>query len=382
MRQRVDAPGGVGILGDSEAVDLGSLPGRTLCPPDHGPGQVEQRPRLRPSRKNEGPQFGQGTPNSSHHSSNRSTLAWTIRRAPNGGLDHRVGQVRSNIEEFVLYLGQDASHPGRHVPIRQRQADHAVGLVGLPVGGDPWIGLPRLRHVRKPGFAPVAGAGVDACQLDHARSLCDKLVDVKKWVVGFVLFLLVSACAQGEPPNSNPDGTVNCSYRVSGQAAKPTDPPPQGRVPATGEVVVTMQMGGAPVTITLDRSKAPCTVNSFESLAKQGYFDGTACRLSTQGIFILQCGDRQEPGGAGRATCSTTSSGRRDYPAERWRWLIRPEHEWLPVLLRLPGHPAAPAVHGIWDHRSGVRTAHHGHRLPRPRRRYPDRTGFPNGRRR
>jgi peptidyl-prolyl cis-trans isomerase B (cyclophilin B) len=39
-------------------------------------------------------------------------------------------------------------------------------------------------------------------------------------------------------------------------------------------------------------------VNSLVSLAKQGYFDRTPChRLSTQGYFVLQCGD---PTGTGR----------------------------------------------------------------------------------
>ncbi len=48
----------------------------------------------------------------------------------------------------------------------------------------------------------------------------------------------------------------------------------------------------------MDRSKTPCTVNSFESLAKQGWYTNTKChRLVDQGIFILQCGD---PTGTGR----------------------------------------------------------------------------------
>lgn len=218
--------------------------------------------------------------------------------------------------------------------------------------------------------------------MDHARSLCDKLVDVKKWVVGFVLFLLVSACAQGEPPNSNPDGTVNCSYRVSGQAAKPTDPPPQGRVPATGEVVVTMQMGGAPVTITLDRSKAPCTVNSFESLAKQGYFDGTAChRLSTQGIFILQCGDPTGTGRGGPGYVFNDELGQtRDYPAGTVAMANSgPNTNGSQFFFVYQDTPLPPqyTVFGTIDQASVQHItdiAFLGHDG-----RYPDRTGFPNG---
>ncbi|MDX3228606.1 peptidylprolyl isomerase [Streptomyces sp. ME19-01-6] len=46
------------------------------------------------------------------------------------------------------------------------------------------------------------------------------------------------------------------------------------------------------MTVTMDAAKAPHTVNSFSFLAGKGYFDHTKChRLTTQGIFVLQCGD-------------------------------------------------------------------------------------------
>jgi peptidyl-prolyl cis-trans isomerase B (cyclophilin B) len=53
------------------------------------------------------------------------------------------------------------------------------------------------------------------------------------------------------------------------------------------------------INATLDADKTPCTVNSFVSLARQGFFDKTPChRLTTAatGIFVLQCGD---PSGTG-----------------------------------------------------------------------------------
>ena len=43
-------------------------------------------------------------------------------------------------------------------------------------------------------------------------------------------------------------------------------------VPATGEVAVTLHLTAGDVNITMDREKAPCTVNSFVSLTEQGYF--------------------------------------------------------------------------------------------------------------
>ncbi|MBV2155529.1 peptidylprolyl isomerase [Kitasatospora sp. SUK 42] len=58
------------------------------------------------------------------------------------------------------------------------------------------------------------------------------------------------------------------------------------------------------VTIALDAAKAPHTVNSFAFLAGEQYFDHTKChRLTTDGIFVLQCGDptasASVPGGTG-----------------------------------------------------------------------------------
>ncbi|GAA2948525.1 peptidylprolyl isomerase [Streptomyces enissocaesilis] len=46
------------------------------------------------------------------------------------------------------------------------------------------------------------------------------------------------------------------------------------------------------ITLGLDAAKAPRTVNSFHFLAGKGYFDHTKChRLTTGGIYVLQCGD-------------------------------------------------------------------------------------------
>lgn len=95
-------------------------------------------------------------------------------------------------------------------------------------------------------------------------------------------------------------GTVTCTYRASGTPAVPVDPPVTENVPATGTELVTLTIGGAPVALELDRAAAPCTVNSFLSLADQGYYTGTSChRLTTEGIFVLQCGDPTATGSGG-----------------------------------------------------------------------------------
>ena len=55
-----------------------------------------------------------------------------------------------------------------------------------------------------------------------------------------------------------------------------------------------------PITITLETTEAPKNANSLAFLAGQGYFDDTSChRLTTEGIFVLQCGDRDGTGQGG-----------------------------------------------------------------------------------
>ncbi|MBD3780537.1 MULTISPECIES: peptidylprolyl isomerase [unclassified Cellulomonas] len=46
------------------------------------------------------------------------------------------------------------------------------------------------------------------------------------------------------------------------------------------------------IGIELDGQAAPQAVANFVTLAQEGYFDGTGChRLTTSGIYVLQCGD-------------------------------------------------------------------------------------------
>ena len=92
------------------------------------------------------------------------------------------------------------------------------------------------------------------------------------------------------PAGDAPAGS--CTYNPDGMdPAKEVDPPP-AEPAETGEVDVTLDTTVGAIKATLDAGTTPCTVNSFLSLAGQDYFDKTKChRLTTQGIFVLQCGD-------------------------------------------------------------------------------------------
>jgi peptidyl-prolyl cis-trans isomerase B (cyclophilin B) len=54
------------------------------------------------------------------------------------------------------------------------------------------------------------------------------------------------------------------------------------------------------ITLQLNPGVAPVTVNSFVFLAGQDYFDNVTChRLTTSGIYVLQCGDPTGTGSGG-----------------------------------------------------------------------------------
>lgn len=90
-----------------------------------------------------------------------------------------------------------------------------------------------------------------------------------------------------------------CVYGAAGPAAKDATTPP-AEPTASGTVPATIRTSGGDLAVSLDADAAPCTVNSFLSLAQQGYFDDTPChRLTTSGIFVLQCGDPTGKGTGG-----------------------------------------------------------------------------------
>ena len=62
----------------------------------------------------------------------------------------------------------------------------------------------------------------------------------------------------------------------------------------------TIDIDGVSVEVELNGLLAPQAVASFVSLADDGFFDDTQChRLTTAGIFVLQCGDPEGTGFGG-----------------------------------------------------------------------------------
>jgi peptidyl-prolyl cis-trans isomerase B (cyclophilin B) len=136
-------------------------------------------------------------------------------------------------------------------------------------------------------------------------------------VAAAALLVSLSACGGGsssktaqDPSSTSPsqspssssssaNGDVSCDYPTDPRAATRKVNPPPETPDVEGKVTVAFKTSIGTFDATLDADKTPCTVNSFVSLAQQGFFDKTPChRLTTppSTIFVLQCGD---PSGTG-----------------------------------------------------------------------------------
>ena len=101
-----------------------------------------------------------------------------------------------------------------------------------------------------------------------------------------------AAAAPAEP-------ATHCTYTASPPAARTVGvPPATPDSKATYRATIVTNRGD--VVIDLANAKATCTVNSFVYLAGKNYFRNTRChRLTTSGIYVLQCGDPTGTGNGG-----------------------------------------------------------------------------------
>jgi peptidyl-prolyl cis-trans isomerase B (cyclophilin B) len=171
-------------------------------------------------------------------------------------------------------------------------------------------------------WSRLSSAGDDDLGRGRAQCASSSRITARRATTAIIVgvVVLLTGCGQipNPPPAADPpassathtpapstsrigsDQGDTCEYSLSGDSARPATPPPTNGVPTSGTISYVLAMTNGEVTITLDRTKAPCTVNSFVSLADQGYFDNTKChRLADSGIFVLQCGDPTGTGNGG-----------------------------------------------------------------------------------
>lgn len=95
---------------------------------------------------------------------------------------------------------------------------------------------------------------------------------------------------------------------------------PQDKVKPDTAYTMTLATNCGDIVIDTLPAQAPATVASMAFLTEEGYFDLTAChRLTTEGIFVLQCGDPAGNGTGGPGYSipdeNLPAEGEANYPA-------------------------------------------------------------------
>lgn len=118
-------------------------------------------------------------------------------------------------------------------------------------------------------------------------------------LAGIVTFTVVHLSGNAKASGKPKSHAISCTYTSSPPASRKVgQPPAKPDLKATYQATIKTNRGD--IVINLLNSHAPCTVNSFVYLASKNYFSNTPChRLTTSGIFVLQCGDPTGKGTGG-----------------------------------------------------------------------------------
>lgn len=113
----------------------------------------------------------------------------------------------------------------------------------------------------------------------------------------FVISTLTVPVAQASP--SSKPFKLNCkSTKAKGHAVKNVTPP-EVKGPFKNKVI-NLSTNCGEISIEAFGVDAPVTVTAITALAKGGFFDKTLChRLTTEDIYVLQCGDPTATGRGG-----------------------------------------------------------------------------------
>lgn len=95
-------------------------------------------------------------------------------------------------------------------------------------------------------------------------------------------------------------GHVNTTASPSASASANSALVPSPALAEGREWTGSIEVGGKSLSVSLDGAKAPQAVANFLSLANKKFYNGVSChRLTTAGIFVLQCGDPNGDGSGG-----------------------------------------------------------------------------------
>lgn len=128
-----------------------------------------------------------------------------------------------------------------------------------------------------------AQAAVSRNKSDNKRAI---LVSIAALVIAGLLQLAYFGVGPGAA-SSDPEANPTASPTAENSALVPKPGIAQGRAWSGS-----MELSGSKLDFQLDGKSAPQATANFITLAKQGFFKDLNChRLTTAGIYVLQCGD-------------------------------------------------------------------------------------------
>lgn len=121
----------------------------------------------------------------------------------------------------------------------------------------------------------------------------------KKFLISVCLTSLLLTPSLTSASATQKAGAVKCTVtKAIGHTAKVVAPAQKTFTKFPKKFTLITNCGT--IVITTVGSKAPWTLTELSTLAKAGYFNGSLChRLTTVGLFVLQCGDPTATGSGG-----------------------------------------------------------------------------------
>jgi peptidyl-prolyl cis-trans isomerase B (cyclophilin B) len=151
--------------------------------------------------------------------------------------------------------------------------------------------------------------------VDQLRVAVARTTTIRNCLAAMAAVALVAGCggssSGGSPADSVGESSAPPSSAPAAAAGEcksaPTDKPSPQKFDSEPKVTIepttytaTVVTNCGTIVVKLDGKNATHTVNSFAFLAGKHYFDNTPChRLTTSGIYVLQCGDPTGTGTGG-----------------------------------------------------------------------------------
>jgi peptidyl-prolyl cis-trans isomerase B (cyclophilin B) len=117
-----------------------------------------------------------------------------------------------------------------------------------------------------------------------------KIIKLALATSSLIIFSTIITPVSNAAPNKSLEKIICKNTKAKGHTAKSIDPPEIKGPFQNRTFTLTTNCGN--IVIKADGKGAPITVTALSALANGGFFDQTLChRLTTENIYVLQCGD-------------------------------------------------------------------------------------------